>query len=51
MGNPECQSRDTNNIGHNTQNKDKQNQRHITPKKKTSRPTKNGYSRRESCIY
>ena len=41
MGNPECQSRDTNNIGHNTQNKDKQNQKHITQKRRAD-PQKTG---------
>jgi len=43
MGNPECQSRDTNNIGYNTQNEEKQNQKHNI--KKTSGPTKNGATR------
>ena len=42
MGNPECQSRDTNNIGHNIQNKDKQNQKHITQKKRRADPQKTG---------
>ena len=42
MGNPECQLRDTNNIGHNTQNEDKQNQKHITQKKRRTNPQKTG---------